>query len=68
MLDIEHLQIQYVTDSNGEKSAVILPIKQFYQLLEDFADLVVVAERVEEPTITHQQLLAELKSDGLLPG
>ncbi len=33
--------------------------------MEDIDDLVAVAERREEPTLTHEQVLAELKRDGL---
>lgn len=61
------LSPQYVTDDSGEKTAVILPIGQFYDLLEDFEDLRIVAERRNEPTVSHQEALAELRNDGLLP-
>ena len=68
MLDLEKLesQVQYVTNSDGEKTAVIVPIGEFEELLEDVEDLAVVAERRDEPTISHDELLAELKRDGLL--
>ena len=68
MLDLKKLesQVQYVTNSNGEKTAVIVPIGEFEELLEDVEDLAVVAERRDEPTISHDELLAELKQDGLL--
>jgi hypothetical protein len=60
MFDIQHLKLQYITDADGEKNAVILPLDQFYQLLEDLEDLAVAAERRHEPTISHQELLDEL--------
>ena len=66
MLMLNELNVQSVTDASGEKSAVILPIEQFRQLVEDLADLAIVAERVEESTISHQQLIDELNADGLL--
>lgn len=66
MLKLKELQVQYITDDAGVKSAVILPIAQFQELLEDLEDLVVVADRREEPTISHEELLAQLKQDGLL--
>ncbi len=34
--------------------------------MEDIEDLAAVAERREEPVISHEQLLTELKRDGLL--
>ena len=67
MVNPDELQVQYVTDQAGEKSAVILPIEVFYQLLEDLEDLAVAAERADEPTLSHQQLIDELRADGLLP-
>jgi hypothetical protein len=66
MLKLKELRVQYITDDAGVKSAVILPIEQFQELLEDLEDLAVVAERREEPTISHEELLARLKQDGLL--
>jgi hypothetical protein len=45
---------------------VILPIEEFQQLMEDIEDLAAVAERREEPTIPHEQLLVELRENGLL--
>ena len=65
MYKMDQLDIQYITDAAGEKSAVILPIEQFYELLEDLEDLAVVAERRDEPTISHQQVVDELTKDGL---
>jgi hypothetical protein len=66
MLTLNELNVQYVTDASGEKNAVILPIEEFPQLVEDLNDLAVSAERVDEPTISHQQLVDELKADDLL--
>ena len=58
--------VKYITDDRGERTAVILPISDYQKLLEDLEDLVVVAERRDEPTITHEQFVSELKRDGLL--
>lgn len=66
MLDMKQLAINYVTNKVGDRTAVILPIGEFEELMEDIEDLAAVAERREEPTISHEQLLAELKEDGLL--
>ena len=67
MAQLRELSVQYIVDANGDKSAVVLPIDQYYQLLEDLDDLAVLAERRDEPTQTHEELLAELKQRGLLP-
>ncbi|MDO9348479.1 MAG: hypothetical protein Q7T47_04270 [Anaerolineales bacterium] len=66
MLNIKELQAQYVTNDTGKKVAVILPIEEFEELLEDIEDLAVLAERRDEPTVTHAEVLAQLKSDGIL--
>ena len=63
---IRDLQAQYVTDENGNKTAVILPIEEFEELLEDLQDLAVLAERRDEPTMPHEEVLAKLKRDGYL--
>ncbi len=41
-------QEKYIVDSNGTKTAVILTLKQYEQLLEDLHDLAIVAERRSE--------------------
>lgn len=68
MLDLKKLEseVQYVTNRDGEKTAVIVPIAEFEELLEDVEDLAAVAERRGEPTISHDELLSELKQEGLL--
>lgn len=58
--------LQYITNQAGEKTAVILSISEFEELLEDLHDLASVAERRAEPTISHEELLAELKRDGVI--
>ena len=46
---------------------MLLPIEDYERLLEDLKDLAAIAERRGEPTISHEELIAELKRDGLLP-
>lgn len=60
------LTVQYVTDTSGEKTGVIIPLREFDELMEDLEDLAVVAERRDEPTTAHEVFVAELKRDGLL--
>ena len=43
-------KIRYLVDENGRKSSVVLSIKEYKELLEDLADLGVIAERKDEPT------------------
>ncbi len=61
------MSTQYVTDETGKKTAVLLPIEQYEKMLEDLADLAAIAERRNEPTVSHEEMVKELKRDGLLP-
>ncbi|MEM8718765.1 MAG: hypothetical protein AAGE84_05590 [Cyanobacteria bacterium P01_G01_bin.39] len=66
MINTQDLALNYITNEAGEKTAVILPIEQFESLLEDMEDLATVAQRRDEPTTSHEDLLAELKQDDLI--
>jgi hypothetical protein len=57
---------QYITNEQGERVSVVLPLGEFNELLEDLADLAVVAERRDEPTVTMDELEAGLKADGIV--
>jgi len=63
---VKEINPQYVTNQSGEKTAVLLPIAEFEQLLEDLYDLAKVAERRDEETVSHDNLIAELRTDGLI--
>ena len=57
---------QFLTDEAGRRTAVLLPIEDYERLIEDLQDLAAIAERREEPTVSHDEFLRELKEDGLL--
>ena len=57
---------QYVVDSKGRKTGVILSLEQYERLLEDLHDLAIVAERRDEKAISLDELKRRLKKDGLL--
>jgi PHD/YefM family antitoxin component YafN of YafNO toxin-antitoxin module len=59
-------QEHYVVDANGTKTAVILSIEQYEQLLEDLHDLAIVAERRVEQPISLAELKKRLNRDGTL--
>jgi len=59
-------QEQYVVDASGTKTAVILSIEQYEQLLEDLHDLAIVAERRVEQPISLAELKKRLNRDGTL--
>ena len=60
------MNLKYITDKKGRKKEVILPIEEFENLLEDLEDLAVVAERRDEATVDHEEVIKRLKEDGLL--
>ncbi len=66
MIDLNELHAQFITNESGERVSVILPLVDFQTLIEDIEDLAAIAERREEPTISHEQLVKELKKDGLI--
>ena len=66
MLDINRFNLEYITNEQGEKRAVVLPWEEFLDLLEDIEDLAILAERRDEPTVPFEQVKQELKDDGLL--
>jgi len=67
MQPITTIKPEYITDAEGRKKGVILSVEEFQELMEDLDDLAVLAERREEPTISHEDLVADLKRNGYLP-
>jgi PHD/YefM family antitoxin component YafN of YafNO toxin-antitoxin module len=51
---------EYVV-KNGKATAVILPIAEYEELLEDLHDLAVIARRKDEPTIPLDEVKRRLK-------
>lgn len=58
---------QFLTDEQGGKVAVVIPIADYENLMEDVADLAAVAERRDEERISLQSVKQQLIEDGLLP-
>ena len=67
MSSTKDLHPQFVTDAEGKQTAVILPVAEYEELLDDLEDLACAAERVDEPTVSHAQVVRELRGDGYLP-
>jgi PHD/YefM family antitoxin component YafN of YafNO toxin-antitoxin module len=66
MLKIADLHPEYIIDEKGKKNSVILPIEDFIELIEDLEDLSIIAERRDEQTVSHEELLKDLKNNGVL--
>jgi hypothetical protein len=65
MSDAKQTSPDYTTDESGQRKAVVLSVDQYQELLEDLDDLGVIAERRDEATIAHDELLEELRHGGL---
>jgi PHD/YefM family antitoxin component YafN of YafNO toxin-antitoxin module len=59
-------QEQFVVDTNGRKTGVILSLKRYQELMEDLHDLAVVAERRAERPISLEEMKRRLIKDGVL--
>ena len=62
------MNTQYLTDEDGRKIAVVVPIQDFEDLLEDISDLAAVAERRGGERISLAEVKRRLIADGLIPG
>ena len=57
---------QFITDSEGHKVSVIIPMDEYIELMEDLEDLAAVAELRNEPTLSWEEVKKELIDNGLL--
>lgn len=57
---------QYITDDQGNRVSVVLPVDEYQELVDDLEDLATVAERREEDTLSHADVVKALKADGKL--
>lgn len=58
--------VQFVTDVEGNRVAVVLDLQEWGELWEDIYDNMLASERAEEPGMTLDQFEAELREEGLL--
>jgi len=57
---------RFIVDEQGRRTEVVLPIREYQELLEDLHDLAVVAERKAEPSISIEELKEKLRANGTL--
>ena len=60
------IESHYLVNEKGQKTAVVIPIGEYEELLEDLHDLAIVAERRDEPSVSFEELKERLRNDGLL--
>ena len=52
--------IQFVVDDTGKKRAVIIKLEEWGELWEDFYDILISESRRGEPTVSWEELKAEM--------
>lgn len=57
---------QYITDDQGNRVSVVLPVDAYQELLDDLEDLAAVAERKDEETVSHDDVIKHLKASDKL--
>ncbi len=60
--------VQYVTDANGERTAVILPLEEYQELVEDLHVSRVAEEIKDEPRRLFIEVVNELREAGEIDG
>lgn len=58
--------IRYITDESGQKTDLIINLKEHSQIVEDLLDALIVEERKNESTIPFDEFVNQLKSEGML--
>jgi len=56
--------VQYITDANGERTAVILPLEEYEELLEDLHVSRVASETKDEPSRPLSEVVEEMRNAG----
>lgn len=56
-------QPQFITNADGEKISVILPLADYQELMDDLEDLAAIAERKDEATLPFEAALKEIGYD-----
>lgn len=61
--------VSYITDDKNRKKAVVIEMKtliEHEEEIEDLFDVIIAESRVEEPTVTWEDVKAQLKKKGKL--
>ncbi len=52
--------INYVTDEQGNKTAVIISLKNYKEEIEDFLDGLEAQDRLEEPSVDFEKAITKI--------
>jgi len=58
--------VQFVTDTEGRKVAVLLDLEEWGELWEDIYDNILADQRADEPSKALDEFEEELRAEGLL--
>jgi hypothetical protein len=58
--------IRYITNEKGQKTDLIINLKEHGEIVEDILDALTAEERKGEDTMPFEELMAQLKSEGRL--
>jgi len=61
-----HFHEQFIVNAKGQRTAVVIPVNEYEELLDDLHDLAIIAERRDESTVSFEELKKRLKEDELL--
>jgi len=56
--------VQYITDAQGERTAIILPLDEYQELLEDMHVIRVAEETKDEPSRPLNDVVEEMRRAG----
>lgn len=56
--------IQYLTDENGARNAVVIDLKRYKDLWEDFQDAITAKIREKEPKVSLEEVEKRLEFQG----
>lgn len=57
---------QFLVDDNGLRQAVVIDLAKYRELMEDIADLKVLAERKDNTKLSYAHFALRLKKHGIL--
>lgn len=58
---VEQDRKRFIINEKGRKTGVLLPLKEYEELLEDLHDLAIIAERKAEPSIPFEVVKEKLE-------
>ena len=58
---VEQDKRRFVVTERGRKTGVLLPLKEYRELLEDLQDLAIIAERKGEPSLPFEVVKERLE-------